>query len=374
MPSKEHEVNAAGGNILKLFLSLNVLLFFVPFALYLEHFRPQDHTLIFFSACLGIIPLAGWMGKATEQIADRAGEGIGGLLNATFGNAAELIIAIVALRAGYLDIVKASLTGSIIGNILLVLGAAFLAGGMRYKIQEYNPITARAQSQMLLLTSVAIIIPGLFHFLRPPDIVVNEAAISLALAALLMIVYVFSLIFSLHTHKELFRGAPQEEAGGEERHTAWNLPTALAVLGIATFFIAWLSEILVGSVEQAALQLGMSKVFVGIIIVAVIGNAAEHSTAVMAALKNRMDLSVGIAIGSSTQVALFVTPLLVFLSYLIAPQPMDLVFTRGEVFAIVISASMVAHTTSDGKSNWFTGMLLLTVYLVMAVAFFHVPG
>ena len=367
-------MNAAGGNILKLFLSLNVLLFFVPFALYLEHFRPQDHTLIFFSACLGIIPLAGWMGKATEQIADRAGEGIGGLLNATFGNAAELIIALVALRAGYLDIVKASLTGSIIGNILLVLGAAFLAGGMRYKIQAYNPITARAQSQMLLLTSVALIIPGLFHFLRPPDLVVNEAAISLALAALLMIVYVFSLIFSLHTHKELFRGAPQEEAGGEERHTAWNLPTALAVLGIATFFIAWLSEILVGSVEQAALQLGMSKVFVGIIIVAVIGNAAEHSTAVMAALKNRLDLSVGIAIGSSTQVALFVTPLLVFLSYLIAPQPMDLVFTRGEVFAIVISASMVAHTTSDGKSNWFTGMLLLTVYLVMAVAFFHVPG
>ena len=162
-------MNAAGGNILKLFLSLNVLLFFVPFALYLEHFRPQDHTLIFFSACLGIIPLAGWMGKATEQIADRAGEGIGGLLNATFGNAAELIIALVALRAGYLDIVKASLTGSIIGNILLVLGAAFLAGGMRYKIQAYNPITARAQSQMLLLTSVALIIPGLFHFLRPPD-------------------------------------------------------------------------------------------------------------------------------------------------------------------------------------------------------------
>lgn len=367
-------MNAAGGNILKLFLSLNVLLIFIPLSLYLEYGQPQAHTLIFLSACLGIIPLAGWMGKATEQIADRAGEGIGGLLNATFGNAAELIIAIVALRAGFLDIVKASLTGSIIGNLLLVMGASFLAGGMRYKIQEYNPISARVQAQMLLLSSVAIIIPALFHFLRPPGITINEAAISLALAFLLMVVYVFSLMFSLYTHKELFRGAPQEESGGEKRHVAWSLPVALAVLAIATFLIAWLSEVLVGSVEQAALHLGMSKVFVGIIIVAVIGNAAEHSTAIMAALKNRMDLSVGIAIGSSTQVALFVTPLLVFLSYLLASQPMDLVFTRGEVFVIVISATLVAHTTSDGKSNWFTGLLLLTVYLVMAVAFFHVPG
>jgi Ca2+:H+ antiporter len=314
------------------------------------------------------------MGKATEQIADRAGEGIGGLLNATFGNAAELIIAIVALHAGYLDIVKASLTGSIIGNILLVLGASFLAGGLRYKIQEYNAITARTQAQMLLLVSVAIIIPALFHFLRPTEMAVNEAAVSLALAFLLMFVYVFSLLFSLHTHKELFRGASLEEPGGHKGDAAWNLPLALAVLGIATVFIAWLSEILVGSVEQAALHMGMSKVFVGIIIVAVIGNAAEHSTAVMAAMKNRMDLSVGIALGSSTQIALFVTPLLVFLSYLVAPRQMDLVFTRGEVFAIVISATLVAHATSDGKSNWFTGLLLLTVYLVMAVAFFHAPG
>ncbi len=367
-------MNDAGGNILKLLFSLNVLLIFIPLSLYIEYFRPQAHTQVFFSACLGIIPLAGWMGKATEQIADRAGEGIGGLLNATFGNAAELIIAIVALRAGYLDIVKASLTGSIIGNILLVLGASFLMGGLRYKIQEYNVISARAQAQMLLLTSVAIITPALFHFLRPPEIAVNEAAISLALASLLIVVYVFSLIFSLHTHKDLFRGTPQEEAGEKKGVAAWSLPVALVVLGIATFFIAWLSEILVGSVEQAALHLGMSKVFVGIIIVAVIGNAAEHSTALMAAMKNRMDLSVGIAIGSSTQVALFLTPLLVFLSYFIAPQRMDLVFTRGEVFAIVISASLVAHTTSDGKSNWFTGLLLLTVYLIMAVAFFHVPG
>jgi Ca2+:H+ antiporter len=241
-------------------LSLNSLLIFLPSRSTLSIFRPDAHTLIFFASCIAIIPLAGLMGRATEQIANHAGEGIGGLLNATFGNAAELIIAIVALRAGQTEIVKASVTGSIIGNILLVLGAAFLAGGLRYRIQEFNLITARAQAEMLLVSAVAIIIPGLFHALRPDGIDVNEATISLIIACLLVVLY-------------------------------------------------------------------MSKVLVGVIIVAVIGNAAEHSTAVIAAMRNRMDLSLGIAIGSSTQVALFVAPRLVFLSYVIGAGPMDLAFT-----------------------------------------------
>ncbi len=352
-------------------LSLNTLLFMVPVALYLEHARPESATLIFLASCIAIIPLAGWLGKATEQIADRAGEGVGGLLNATFGNAAELIIAIVALRAGQLDIVKASLTGSIIGNVLLVLGASFLAGGLQHKAQEFNPITARAQVQMLLVASVAVIIPGLFHALRPSGVAVDEAAISVAICCLLIVVYVLSLVFSLRTHKDLFRGSPTEH---EHAEAAWSVPRALAVLGVATFFIAWLSEVLVGSVEQAASDMGMSKIFVGVIIVAVIGNAAEHSSALLAAMKNRMDLSLGIAVGSGTQIALFVTPLLVFLSYLVAPSPMDLAFTAGEIFAIVISASLVAHVTADGRSNWFSGVLLLTVYLILAVGFFHAPA
>jgi Ca2+:H+ antiporter len=352
-------------------LSLNSLLIFLPIALYLEHFRPDAHTLIFFASCIAIIPLAGLMGRATEQIANRAGEGIGGLLNATFGNAAELIIAIVALRAGQMEIVKASITGSIIGNVLLVLGAAFLAGGLRYKVQEFNLITARAQAEMLLVSAVAIIIPGLFHALRPDGTNVNEATISLIIACLLVVLYVLSLIFSLHTHKHLFQGS-QEHAAHTE--VPWSLRKALATLAISTVFIAWLSEILVGSVEQAAAQIGMSKVFVGVIIVAVIGNAAEHSTAVMAAMRNRMDLSLGIAIGSSTQVALFVAPLLVFLSYVIAADPMDLAFTMGETFAILIAAMITAHVTSDGRSNWFTGALLLTLYLILAVGFFHAPS
>ncbi len=354
-------------------LSFNALLIFLPIAVYLEHFRPEAHTLIFFAACIAIIPLAGLMGRATEQIANRAGEGIGGLLNATFGNAAELIIAIVALRAGQLEIVKASLTGSIIGNVLLVLGASFLAGGLRYKIQDFNPITARAQAQMLLVSAVAVIIPGLFHALRPADADVNEAAISLVIACLLVTLYVLSLVFSLRTHKHLFEGAH-----GAEPHQAhekpWSLQRALATLAIATVFIAWLSEIMVGSVEEAAAQIGMSKVFVGVVVVAIIGNAAEHSTAVLAAIRNRMDLSLGIAIGSSTQIALFVAPLLVFLSYFVGPGPMTLAFTMGETFAILIAALITAHVTSDGHSNWFTGALLLTLYLILAVGFFHAPA
>jgi Ca2+:H+ antiporter len=355
--------------------SLNWLLVFIPISVYLEHFQAQAHLWIFFASCVAIIPLAGLLGEATEHIAERAGEGIGGLLNATFGNAAELIIAIVALRAGYIDVVKASLTGSIIGNILLVLGAAFLAGGVYHKIQQFNPIAARIQAAMLVLASIALIIPALFHHLRPPHIIINEAALSLAIAALLIVVYTLSLVFSLHTHKELFRGTVGEPSGEKVPPSqAWSGGVALLVLGVSTFFIAWMSEILVGSVEQAAEAVGMSSIFVGIIVVAIVGNAAEHSTAVMVAIKNRMDLSFGIALGSSTQIALFVAPLLVFLSYIMAPQPMDLVFTRGEVLAVLLSTFMVAFAAGDGRSNWFMGVQLLAVYLILAVAFYFTPA
>jgi Ca2+:H+ antiporter len=355
--------------------SLNWLLVFIPISVYLEHFHSHAHLWIFFSACVAIIPLAGLLGEATEHIAERTGEGIGGLLNATFGNAAELIIAIVALRAGFIDVVKASLTGSIIGNILLVLGAAFLAGGLYHKIQQFNPMAARTQAAMLVLASIALIIPALFRYLRPPHLIINEAALSLAIAAILIVVYALSLVFSLHTHKELFRGSigePSREAVHLSQPWSWRV--ALIVLGVATFFIAWMSEILVGSVEQAAEAVGMSSVFVGIIVVAIVGNAAEHSTAVLMAIKNRMDLSFGIAIGSSTQIALFVAPLLVFLSYVMAPQPMDLVFTRGEILAVILSTFMTAFAAGNGTSNWFMGAQLLAVYVILAVAFYFTPG
>jgi Ca2+:H+ antiporter len=367
-------MNKKKGGLFRNLFSLNALLLFFPVVLALEFLKPESHTLIFFAACLAIIPMAGWMGQATEQIADRAGEGIGGLLNATFGNAAELIIAIVALKAGQIEIVKASLTGSIIGNLLLVLGASFLAGGLYHKIQEYNPITARVQAQMMLLSSVAVIIPALFHSVSAKGLAINEAAISLWMAGLLIVVYVCSLVFSLKTHPDLYRGPqPLEETPhGDEK--PWSLSLAISVLALATVLIAWLAEILVGSVESTAHAIGMSKIFVGIIIVAIIGNAAEHSTAVIAALKNRVNLSLSIAIGSSTQIALFVTPLLIFLSYAIAPTPMDLVFSGGEVFAILIAATLTAHITNDGHSHWFTGMLLLALYLILGVGFFFVPA
>lgn len=227
---------------------------------------------------------------------------------------------------------------------------------------------------MLVLASIALIIPALFHYLRPPHII-NEAALSLAIAALLIVVYALSLVFSLRTHKELFRGSV-EEPSGERVHPAqsWSWQVALLVLGVSTLFIAWMSEILVGSVGQAAEAAGMASLFVGIIMVAIVGNAAEHSTAVLVATKNRMDLSFGIAIGSSTQIALFVAPLLVFLGYVIAPQSMDLIFTRGEVLAVILSTFMMAFAAGDGRSNWFMGAQLLAVYLILAVASYFTPG
>jgi Ca2+:H+ antiporter len=353
-------------------LSLNLLLVFAPLAIGLEAAGSERHGLIFLSACLAIVPLAGWMGKATERLADRAGEGIGGLLNATFGNAAEMIIAIVALQAGKLEIVKASITGSIIGNILLVLGAAFLAGGLTRPTQTYNAITARAFALMLFVTAIALIVPAGFHALRSAAQPVNESALSLTIACILIAAYALSLVFSLRTHKDLFRGSA--EAPPEPAAVATPLWRPLAVLVVATIGIAWLSEVLVGSVEPAAQAAGMSQVFVGVVIVAVIGNAAEHSSAILAAVRDRMDLAIAIALGSSAQIALFVAPVLLLLSYAIGPARLDLVFSRGQVLAILIACSSVAHATSDGRSNWFTGVLLLTLYTILGVVFYFTPA
>lgn len=318
--------------------SLNWLLVFVPFCIGLESLASQSHTLIFITSCLAIIPLAGWLGKATEHLAEKTGEGIGGLLNATFGNAAELIIALMALRQGMHEVVKASLTGSIIGNILLVAGAAFLAGGIRHKTQRFNATGARTMATMMTLAAIALVVPAAYHHLVGPRAEAREADLSLEIAVVLLITYGLSLLFSLHTHKQLFVPELAEaRAVDDEHHPAWGARKALAVLATATIFIAWISEILVGSVEHAAQSFGMTKVFVGVIVVAIIGNAAEHSTAVLVALKDRMDLSIGIAVGSSIQIALFVAPVLVFASYFVGPRAMDLVFSPAEVMAIALA-------------------------------------
>jgi Ca2+:H+ antiporter len=348
---------------------LNLLLIFVPVAIALEFLMPTSHTLIFVASCLAIIPLAGWLGRATEELSHHTGEGVGGLLNATFGNAAELIIAVMALQKGLYPVVKASLTGSIIGNILLVLGAAVFAGGLKFERQKFNTTAARAQVTLLTLAAIGLIMPASFHYLSGPAGRTSEGDLSLEISIVLLLAYGAHLVFSLHTHKQLFAG----ETAAEHGAGAWTLKKSILFLLGATALIAWVSEILVGSVEHAAESFGMTRVFLGVIVVAVVGNAAEHSTAILMAMKNRMELAIGIAIGSSLQIALFVAPVLVILSHFMGPQPMDLVFTPAEVLAVFVAVLISGQIASDGESNWLEGILLLSVYLILGIVFFFLP-
>ncbi len=348
---------------------LNWLLIFVPVTIALEFLAPAFHTVIFVASCLAIVPLAGWLGHATGQLARHTGEGIGGLLNATFGNAAELIIAIAAIQKGIYPVVKASLTGSIIGNVLLVLGASVFAGGLKFKEQRFNVTAARAQSTLLTLAAIGFITPAAYHYLAGAGQLAREGALSLEISIVLLLAYAAHLVFSLVTHKQLFAG----ETAPEENGKAWGVAKSLIVLSGATALIAWVSEILVGSVEPAAASFGMTRVFIGVIVVAVVGNAAEHSTAVMMALKNRMELSLGIAIGSSLQIALFVAPLLVFLS-LAFGRELTLVFNEFELAALAAAVVIGALISLDGESNWLEGAQLLIVYSILALAFFFLPA
>ncbi len=351
---------------------MNWLLVFVPAAIGLEFLAPQKHLLIFFTSALAILPLAAWMSRATEHLAESTGEGVGGLLNATFGNAAELIIAIAALRAGLLDVVKASLAGSIVGNILLVLGASMLAGGMRYKEQTYNAAAARSEATLLTLAAIALILPATYDSLAGGQSGQVVGYLSVSISVVLLVVYGLFLVFSLVTHKALFHGSMHGTEGTGE--SSWPVKKSLAVLAVATAAIAWMSEILVGAIEPTAHEIGLSRVFVGVFVVAILGNAAEHATAIVAAMKNRMDLSLSIAIGSSVQVALFVAPLLVILSLWMGPAPLDLLFGTGLVVAILLAVLITSQVAGDGRSDWLKGVQLLAVYLILGMAFFFVPA
>jgi Ca2+:H+ antiporter len=317
----------------------------------------HNDTALFFAAGVAVVPLAGWMGRATEHLAARSGPAIGGLLNATFGNAAELIIALLALRNGLIGVVKASITGSIIGNILLVLGAAMVAGGLKYSQQTFSRTVARVSATSLSLAAIGLIIPTVFHRAanQQPGGWTPEAEqrLSLAIAVVLFATYLMSLVFSLITHRDLFGGDRTHEHEGP----VWSATTATGVLAVATALVAVMSEFLVGSIEAARAGLGLTEVFVGVIIVAV---------------KNQMDLSLAIAVGSSLQIALFVTPVLIFASYLVG-QPMNLEFTLPEVAAVVLSVWIVAGISGDGECNWLEGVQLLSVYLIIAVLFFFLP-
>ena len=332
----------------------------------------MNPTALFVCSALGIIPVAGWIGRATEALAARVGTGLGGLLNATFGNAAELIIAGIALSKGLTNVVKASITGSIIGNVLLVLGLSILFGGTKFKEQRFNRTAARTFVISLSLAAIGLIIPTVFHLAAHSSggwSLLVEQKLSLAIAVVLFLTYFCMLGFSLRTHKYFFQGA-QEDA--EERGRQWSRGKAVIILLIATAVVALLSEFLVGTIENVRDSVGLTEVFVGVIVVAIVGNAAEHSSAILMAMKDKMDLTVGIAIGSSLQVALFVAPVLVFLSYLFG-RPMDLEFTMPEVVAVVASVYILFQISGDGETNWIEGVQLLSVYVILGILFFYLP-
>jgi Ca2+:H+ antiporter len=347
------------------------LLAAVPAVFVVEYLAPDRHTALFVLAVLAIVPLAALLSRATESVAATTGDAVGGLLNATLGNLTELVIAITALRAGMFDLVKASIAGAIMTNSLFMLGMALLLGGLRYHVQEYNRVTARLQSGMLFLAAVALLIPSVIGSADRPGGEAFAMQLSVGLAVLLLVAYVLGLLFSLRTHKELFASAAHA-AVGEEEHL-WRLPVAGAMLVAITVVVALVSEIFVGSVQFAAAEFGMTPAFVGFIVVALVGAAAEMTAAFAAARKNRLDLSVGIALGSSAQIALFVAPVLVLLSLFIAPSPMDLRFWPGAVVAILISTLTVIFVTNSGRSSWYVGVLLLVVYATFALTLYLMP-
>src|SRR5215204_4363343 len=367
--------------------SLDWLLIFVPIACAFRFIPSLDNpTALFILSCIAVIPLAGWMGKATEHLAEHLGQGIGGLLNATFGNAAELIIALFALYKGLDGVVKASITGSIIGNMLLVLGLSLVAGGAKFKTQKFDRTAASTSATALTLAAIALLIPTVFHLVAAQVSVASggwtpqkEQNLSLAIAIVLFLTYIGTLYFSLVTHKDLFVGkalqGAAEEVGKEEEKAGdhWSKRKSALVLLVATAFVALISEFLVGAVEAARDALGFTEVFVGVIVVAIIGNAAEHSSAILMAMRNKMDLSLGIALGSSLQIALFVAPLLIFASYFLAPHAMNLEFTIPEIVAVFGSILIVQQICSDGESNWVEGLQLLSVYAILGILFYYLP-
>jgi len=347
-----------------------VLLGFAPIAFLIHLSAPDRHTAVFVASVLAILPLAAFMGQATETLADHLGGGIGGLLNATFGNAAELIIGIFALHAGLIDLVKASITGSIIGNVLLVFGAAALAGGLKHNVQKFNKTAAGLGSTMLLLSTIGLVVPAVFHYVSRNTPNAPNLTLDTEIAFVLLATYVVSLIFTLRTHRRLY-GPPADKAGSHTR--PGDVKRAVIVLLGATVGIAFVSELLVGSVSATAHDLGLSELFIGVVVVALVGNAAEHYSAVTMAMSDRMDAALAIAVGSSTQIALFVAPVLVLLSYVVAPQPMDLLFSLFEIVSIALAVLSIMFISHDGETHWMEGVQLLAVYVILALGFFYLP-
>ena len=345
------------------------LLVFVPVLFIVQKVKPDAHTLLFVLSVMAIIPLAGLLSHATESVAAKTGDAAGGLLNATLGNLTELVIALAALRAGEYALVKASIAGAIVTNTLFVLGISFFLGGLRHHVQEYNRVSARLQAGLLFLATIALLIPSA---VAQADSAAAEAftrKLSVGLAILLIAAYGLGMLFSLKTHRELF--ASEEHA--EDGEAPWSIRLALATLAGVTLLVALVSEIFVESVQKAAEAFGMTPAFVGFIVVALVGGAAEMGAAISGARKNRLDLSVGIALGSASQIALFVAPVLVLLSYVIGPSPMDLRLWPGAVVMMLFSTLTASLLTNSGRSAWFVGVLLIWVYAIFAMTLYLLP-
>jgi Ca2+:H+ antiporter len=345
------------------------LLVFVPAVFAAEAFASGAHTALFVLSVLAVVPLAALLSHATESVSAKAGDTVGGLLNSTLGNLTELVIALAALHAGQYTLVKASIAGAIVTNTLFMLGASFLLGGLAHHVQEYNRIASRLQAGLLFLATVALLVPSAVAAADPAPAASFINRLSVGLSGLLIVAYGLGLVFSLKTHREFFSGAQH----AEDEETPWPLPLALSTLAVVTVIVALVSEVFVESVQEAAKAFGMSPAFVGFIVVALVGGAAEMTSAFSGARKNRLDLSVGIALGSASQIALFVAPVLVILSYVLGPTPMDLKFWPGAVIMMLIAALSAFLLTTSGQSAWFVGALLLMVYLVFAMTLYLLP-
>jgi Ca2+:H+ antiporter len=345
------------------------LLLFVPAVLFGHATAPAQHTLLFVLSVLAIVPLAALLSLATESVAAKTGDTVGGLLNATLGNLTELVIAFAALKAGQYMLVKAAIAGAIVTNSLFMLGMSFLLGGIRHHVQEYNRVSARLQASLLFLATIALLVPSAVKEADSGIAAEFTSQLSLGLSGMLIVAYALGTIFSLKTHKELFASASHDEHEGH----AWPTSVALTTLAVVTVLVALVSEVFVESVQEAAVTFGMTQAFVGFIVVALVGGAAEMVSAFSGARKNRLDLSVGIALGSSAQIALFVAPVLVLLSYVVGPAPMDLRFWPGAVVMMLIATLTASLVTNGGRSAWFVGVLVLMVYLVFAMTLYLLP-
>jgi len=345
------------------------LLVFVPVVFAAERVKPDAYTLLFVLSVLAIVPLATLLSHATESVAAKTGDSVGGLLNATLGNLTELVIATTALQAGQYMLVKASIAGAIVTNTLFMLGASFFLGGLKHHVQEYNKASARFQAGLLFLATVALLIPSAVSHADSPVVTEFTRKLSLGLSVLLIAAYGLGMLFSLKTHRELFASAES----GEASEPPWPIGLALGTLAGVTVLVALVSEIFVDSVQEAAVSFGMTPAFVGFIVVALVGGAAEMASAFSGARKDRLDLSVGIALGSASQIALFVAPVLVLLSYVLGPAPMDLQFWPGAVVMVLIATITASAVTNSGRSAWFVGLLLLMVYLIFAMTLFLLP-